>query len=88
MAERPQVERFEGLPALHPTRVRETLRSLSEWLADPVDCCELTDLECKTCLAALKLIGKTQEATGLTTDVVDVGSAAMKLLGTLSRLRK
>jgi hypothetical protein len=70
-------------PPLHPRRIMATLR----WLQGDLYDGELNQEDHETCLAALRLLQKTQRATGLTSDVADVGAKGLELIKALTRIR-
>ncbi len=70
-------------PPLHPRRIQAAI----EWLSDEDYAAKVETDTVATCLAALRLLQKTQSATGLTPNIADVGVHGLKLLKSLMRIR-
>jgi hypothetical protein len=66
---------------LHPRRIKAALH----WLADEDYASRIEGQTLETCLAALKLVSKGQQATGLTPEVADLGK---NVLGVLDYVKK
>lgn len=63
---------------LHPRRIEETLKVLNtQGLSGGV---YVSAIEQETCIAALKLLQKSQKAMGLTANIVDAGAVGLELV--------
>lgn len=69
--------------ALHPDRIRCAIKRLSDTTILDFDANAENALAVESALVALEFVRKGQLAMGLTSNVVDAGSALVRLLGAL-----
>lgn len=74
-------------PPLHPQRIAQAMRVLMDWDIRG-DTHYLSQESAQTCLAALKIMQRSQVAIGITADVADLGVSVRKLVGAAAQVIK